>query len=263
MIKAVLGTKKSFSCVYKVCLRVSEQNLTYKIFFNYSGSIVNIQVKDFLLNGELPDALADQLALQCGEVLYPLEVTLSDKGSLYKLHNYTLLKNRWNSVKNKLFRYYSDSYSQEYLYKTDSHYHTEEKLFRQLKNNPIFFLYFVEPYRAGIPENKYKEYIQKYKGVDFDFIQWIEEEKEREFYHLYKEGIYPDRKEKMELSYKISSAQHIIEKACFTFFKNEQAIQQLTLERDSELSDVTLVEKEKIIEKKSLGFWMDEKQETS
>lgn len=248
--------------VYKTTMKTQGQVVTYDITLNYKNEQATLYLKNLLLNGKAPDFLVDQLACRAGNPLYPLTLSLTPHGGIHKIVNYAEILSRWNSVKNDLFTYYKDSYSQNYLQQNNDFYNSEILLNTRIQNTAFFFLFFGGIYQRELDQDFYREYSCKYKGVEYYFSERVDAlTDDQDCFSLYREGVHEDRTEKLSMRYLLRNSDKNIEKAFFTLYKNGRAEQQLSLEESEIQSVVMKKDLSSYAAKNSVNFWIDEKNE--
>lgn len=255
IFRGVLSSQSS----YRASLQRGNSLLTYEVQLEQKGNSVQIEVKNFLINNNPPDLMAEQLAHKAGEALYPLCLSLNRQGDISYISNYEEIKTRWHKLYTKLLAYYVDAYSVHYINQTHRSYTLHSLLKEKLEENYFFFLYFGGIYNQTLGDDFYREYTLRYKGVDFLFSQWVDmETNENNCFGLYREGLQEERNERIELRYLLENKHKSIEEASFSFFKSEKIDFLFTIEKLEETASFSTGE---IPTEERMQFWLEEKPE--
>ena len=122
-------------------------NITYtldlKLEKNQNEFVSQVSLKDFKKDKILADDKISNLSLECMSLLYPLEFTISENGTLQSFFN---LKNRIQNFKNKksdLEEYYIGEISKKYIDLFEEKISNENTFFKSIKSRLLYQLLFV------------------------------------------------------------------------------------------------------------------------
>ncbi|WP_289044017.1 hypothetical protein [uncultured Olleya sp.] len=117
--------------------------------------LIDIVSKVFI-NDKEPDLVADELALKCTEVLYPLILQTDYNNKLLNIKNHDEILKRWKKHKSKVLNYYSGETAKKYVSLFEETLTNKDVCFHYLKNDWFFQLYFNKVFTTYIKETQQK-----------------------------------------------------------------------------------------------------------
>lgn len=108
---------------------------------------------ELFLNEEQVNEIADLLAYKTSKVLYPLQVSVDEKGKLSGVENLTEYAERWTGIKEEIYKEYEGEVVDEYCRKIEKILEEPEILTGLMKND-----YFLRTFFFGIYKNFGKDY---------------------------------------------------------------------------------------------------------
>lgn len=123
--------KIQYPSVLSFTMRVSRMQVEddQGIFFQFERGEVTV-------NGEASfDYLAADLAAQCGEVLYPLQLSVAADGSISQIFNHAEILKRWQEKEPRLRDYFTGPEATEYITATDRTLQDEAALLRAIQQD--------------------------------------------------------------------------------------------------------------------------------
>ncbi|HVI46643.1 MAG TPA: hypothetical protein VM802_17325 [Chitinophaga sp.] len=140
------------TCIYAVTTTfagAAPQELKYNVevqrFSNPkdpTGVYLQVTRTDIMINGSrADDSIAGDLASQCGNVIYPLQVKLADGGRIAMIVNHSDILQRWNEQQIKLGRYFTGEIAGEYIAGTDATLQDAERLLQVLRQDLFLSAY--------------------------------------------------------------------------------------------------------------------------
>ncbi|MFV0346489.1 MAG: hypothetical protein ACK5IQ_09635 [Bacteroidales bacterium] len=143
---------------YGVVIKRSEGDKTtqlhYKIHFRFVRMTKNdtfeieIEKQQVYINNQAPDLIAEQLAEECGSVLYPLRLEIARSAKILSITNVDKIEERWKNRRNKILKYYNSYITKRIVAEMDTACKSHQKLLQSIKNNLFFSLYFSNLYIA-------------------------------------------------------------------------------------------------------------------
>ena len=112
---------------------------------NEQYHIFKFNKNSILINGEIPDMKAYELALDCSSVLFPVELGIDFNGKIEDIHNYRVILNKWKENKQRLLQKYEDENSRQYINKVDIRIESKELLLENLSKE-LFIQFYFSPY---------------------------------------------------------------------------------------------------------------------
>ncbi|MFP3590573.1 hypothetical protein [Chryseobacterium sp. SIMBA_038] len=125
----------------------TENETEFEVDVQYHGKneqyhIFKFNKNSILINGEIPDMKAYELALDCSSVLFPVELGIDFNGKIADIHNYRVILNKWKENKQRLLQKYSDENSRQYIDKVDIRMESRELLLKNLRSELFIQFYF-------------------------------------------------------------------------------------------------------------------------
>ncbi|MCS3870945.1 hypothetical protein J3D55_003861 [Chryseobacterium ginsenosidimutans] len=161
--KLIFQPENSF-CKYGVVINI--ENGDHKNELKYETSVRWLKSENKLhffeidrtsnlyLNEEEVNEIADLLAYKTSKVLYPLQVSVDEKGKFNDIENFSVFKERWESVKREVYKEYDGETVDEYCLKIEKTLSEPDTLSLVLKND-----YFLRTLFFGI----YQSFGQSFK----------------------------------------------------------------------------------------------------
>lgn len=112
------------------------------------------RTSNLYLNEEEVNEIADLLAYKTSRVLYPLQVSVDEKGKFNDIENFSVFQERWTGVKEEVYKEYDGETVDEYCFKIEKILSEPDALSLVLKND-----YFIRTLFFGI----YQSFGQSFK----------------------------------------------------------------------------------------------------
>lgn len=125
---------------YNCSLRLKKETL--------KGYIVNIKRSDVLLNNTRDQSPINEILLIAGEILYNLDLEISEYGKVIKIHNFNEILQKWEDIKFKIESTYKGKVVQEIIDSINKKIQFEKTVIESLDKDPFFFYVF-----NGVYEN--------------------------------------------------------------------------------------------------------------
>ncbi len=129
------------------------------------------RTSDIYINGRVPDAMMDELAIKTSEVLYPLKIVVDEFGEWIDIYNFSEVERRWDKSKSEILDYYDGEIVEAYIDETEYALENSERLWASLRSD-----YFLRTFFIGI----YIQYTADYEFQN-DLLFPLEEETESVF----------------------------------------------------------------------------------
>ncbi|MCW3169057.1 hypothetical protein OMO38_11035 [Chryseobacterium sp. 09-1422] len=112
------------------------------------------RISNLFLNEEEVNEIADLLAYKTSKVLYPMTVSVDQQGKFYNVENADIFKERWNNVKEEVYKEFEGEIVDEYCLKIERILDEPNALLIYIKND-----YFIRTLFLGI----YQKFNQNYQ----------------------------------------------------------------------------------------------------
>ena len=112
------------------------------------------RISTLFLNEEEVNEIADLLAYKTSKVFYPMTVSVDQQGKFYSVENADIFKERWNNVKEEVYKEFEGEIVDEYCLKIERILDEPNALFIYIKND-----YFIRTLFFGI----YQKFNQNYQ----------------------------------------------------------------------------------------------------
>lgn len=112
------------------------------------------RISKLFLNEEEVNEIADLLAYKTSKVLYPMTVSVDQQGKFYNVENADIFKERWNNVKEEVYKEFEGEIVDEYCLKIERILDEPNALLIYIKND-----YFIRTLFLGI----YQKFNQNYQ----------------------------------------------------------------------------------------------------
>ncbi|MDH7464193.1 hypothetical protein QEG73_23045 [Chitinophagaceae bacterium 26-R-25] len=126
---------------YEASIRLADANERGYVFFIDRTSKI-------FINDEEPDLMTDVLATTVGGVLYPLKICIDHACNLHSIHNFDMIRQRWESVKELLRNDYEGELIDKYIAQTELSLREAAILLQCLKADWFLASYFCNLYGA-------------------------------------------------------------------------------------------------------------------
>ena len=100
----------------------SQLELRYKVWIRFvkrhtnKSALLSIdRISDILINDEIPDLAADQLAYETGKIFYPLIIEISQRAQYLGVHNFEQIAERWQKLRPEIVRRFSGVEAERYF----------------------------------------------------------------------------------------------------------------------------------------------------
>jgi hypothetical protein len=101
-----------------------------------------IDRQNLLIDNVEPNTVFEQLAYECGQIIFPLRFSIDKSGTIKQLYEYTKLIKRWNDIKERLLTYYEGDMAVNYILRMDHNLNHIETTKELLRNQLFIFFYF-------------------------------------------------------------------------------------------------------------------------
>ncbi len=142
-------TEQDFECEFSL-KRISEIKNKFIIEVNQK----NIQVNNENLNTKI-----SILAKKCADCLYPMKIIVNQNGGFESIHNFEVIKKRWDNTKIELTEDFTGHDFDAYIKKMDYKMNDSQMINESLKNNLLFQTLFYPIYNLEFIENINKKQI--------------------------------------------------------------------------------------------------------
>jgi len=96
------------------------------------------RISDMYVNGEEINEIADTLAYKTSSVLYPLRISVDKTGRFNSVENYKVFRQRWNGIKEEVYKDFEGEIVEEYLQKMEEVIEVPEVITLLVRND--FFI---------------------------------------------------------------------------------------------------------------------------
>ncbi len=148
--------------IYKTIKSGTKENtIKYEISVRYypkneeNNRYVSVDlISKIFINNEEPSLTADELAIACTEILYPLIFRINRNGLLLEIQNHDELLKRWKKHKQTKLKYYQGETANNYIEKFEETLVEKDLLLYYLQNDWFFNIYFNKIYTIYQGANK-------------------------------------------------------------------------------------------------------------
>ncbi|AZA51728.1 hypothetical protein [Chryseobacterium sp. G0201] len=106
------------------------------------------RISNLYLNEEEVNEIADLLAYKTSKVLYPLQVSVDQQGKFNAVENLSVFNERWNDVKNELYKEFDGETVDEYCLKIEKTLSEGDSISLLLKNDYFLRTLFLGVYQS-------------------------------------------------------------------------------------------------------------------
>ena len=179
--------KMNYGVMYTIKSGNEENTLKFEVSIVYKGKTIsdnNIfeidRISKTFINDEEVNTIADELAVKASEVLYPLEVVVTNEGKWIEINNYKEINKRWKKVKAKILDEYEGEWVERYLMLNEKTLENEDYLLDSLKKDWFLNSYFNTIYvyyshKLKFQTNTTFPVLPNCKSVSYDIEQKVEE----------------------------------------------------------------------------------------
>ncbi|MEO8234261.1 MAG: hypothetical protein ABI549_02500 [Flavobacterium sp.] len=196
---------QDFNKVYNVEITIKSDDeniniITYKSYVSYFKEITNsyflvqVIIKDFLLNFNEPDSAMEKLALRCREAIEKCIFRVSSKNEILDIDNHSEILGAWQKIKEQLRQENEGQTFEKYIYLFENSIKNKDTLLLRIKKNLFINQYFFpifEEYYHGLK----KKNIEEFNFFNLDY-------KEEVLLEIENEGKF-DKERKVTISKKI------------------------------------------------------------
>jgi len=144
----------SYGVLKKIKNGVKENTIKYNVNirfyptdkFGMQTVSVNIINSKIFINDQEPSLVADELAVTCTEILYPIVFQLDKNANLIEIQNHKDILKRWQKQKKTKLKYYQGKTAQDYINSFEQTINDKGLCLFYLKNDWFYHLYFNEIY---------------------------------------------------------------------------------------------------------------------
>jgi len=153
VLKTIKSTNKEQTIKYETSVRFypKDQDGSYYVS-------IDITSKTYI-NDKEANLIADEMALSCTEVLYPLVLKIDKNVQLIEIQNHGQILNRWEKQKKTKLKYFEGEIAKNYFQRFEETLIDESLCLHYLKNDWFLYLYFNKIYRTYFPDSKQKDEI--------------------------------------------------------------------------------------------------------
>lgn len=139
-----------------------------------------IREQDIYINDTAANTMAEEIANQAAQALYPLTIVVDENSEWIDIYNFEDIKERWNETKKQITKYYQGSFVEKYFSIQDKNLEDSQSLFLSLKKdwflNSLFNGIQVQyPPTKSISRNILFPYLAKTDSLKYDIDQTIDE----------------------------------------------------------------------------------------
>ncbi|WP_282057202.1 hypothetical protein [Maribacter luteus] len=103
--------------------------------------------RHLFINGKKPDTIADKLAFECGQIIYPLQIQVPGDWSTKIIKSRPLAIEQLNTLENEIKILYKSSFLDTYFSKTWDTVNNPDKYLRAVEQNLFLSFFFAPLYR--------------------------------------------------------------------------------------------------------------------
>lgn len=151
-------TTTNYGVSYTITENNDENEIKFETsvtFLKQTGSFYLFEISrnpEQYINTEIANSFLDEMASQCGQTLYPLQIITDASGSWLDINNHDDIIARWGATRKKLEEYYEGDWCKNYLDETESMITSKENVVNALQND-----WFLASFFSGIFINYYME----------------------------------------------------------------------------------------------------------
>ena len=165
------GIKNSYGVVIEFAKTNTNTNYMFDIAYQHyqkSNYITHIHRKQFFINGVAPKKPLDVLALQCANLMYPLQFVTTPLGALKALHNFEEIQARFNQELPQIQQEFKGEVTDAYFTQITQAVNDATVFEKRLQNDIVYAVFFHNFYILYEREQKITDYeisipIQPYK----------------------------------------------------------------------------------------------------
>jgi len=139
-----------------------------------------IRGQDIYINDTAANTMAEEIAHQAAQALYPLTIVVNENSEWIDIYNFEDIKERWNETKKQITKYYQGSFVEKYFSIQDKNLEDSQSLFLSLRKdwflNSLFNGIQVQyPPAKSISRNILFPHLAKTDSLKYDIKQTIDE----------------------------------------------------------------------------------------
>lgn len=203
VLKTIKSGKKETTIAYQKSVRFYPKD---EFGINYVS--VDVTSKTFI-NNEEPSLVAEELALSCTKILYPIVFQIDKNCNILEIQNHQEILNRWKKQKVKNLDYYKGDTAKNYFESFEETITDKELCLYYLKNDWFYNLYFNTIYSTYVSEAKQKQetvtfpIISHTAGVEFTIKKEAKISEQNKRVRIDAKGFCSDKRTKTELESKL------------------------------------------------------------
>ncbi|NHN27601.1 hypothetical protein FIA58_018120 [Flavobacterium jejuense] len=179
--------KINYGVMYTIKSGNEENTLKFEVSVIYKGKnekdnlVFEVdKISKTFINDEEVNTIADELAIKTSDVLYPLEVNITEEGKWIGVNNYKEINKRWEQIKEKILDEYEGEWVERYLLLNEKTLGNEDDLLGSLQKDWFLNSYFNTIYVYYSHKFKFQTsttfpILSNCKSVSYDIEQKIEE----------------------------------------------------------------------------------------
>jgi len=150
-----------FNRYYGVTLEIEQENketqflsFEFKIAYvetRYKSAILNIERFNLRINHQEPIYTMDELAHKCGNIIYPLQISIDEQLQTLSIENHKDIINRWQILREKTEQDEMTDTMRWYLDETESNIMNANEIIRNIRQDLFLSTLFVPLYTSYVP----------------------------------------------------------------------------------------------------------------
>ncbi len=203
ILKTINNGKKKSTITYKISLRFYPRDADGDLFVSVD------KISKIFINDEEPALMADEMAIACTDVLYPILFEIDANGRLLNIHNHKEILKRWEKKRENELQYFQGEVAEKYFNLFEESLQEKEYLLHKLQSGDWFFkTYFNEIYsvydnRTNIGKEIGFPILPNTKDVAYTIDQWAEKFSVNNRIKIFLNGKCSDLRNVIELESKI------------------------------------------------------------
>ncbi|MGO3183391.1 MAG: LysM peptidoglycan-binding domain-containing protein [Aequorivita sp.] len=202
VLKTIKNGKKESTIKYKLSLRFYPKDADNDRFVSVD------KISKTFINDEEPSLMADEMALACTDVLYPILFEIDSNGRLLNIHNHSEILKRWKNKRSNELQYFQGEVAENYFDLFEKSLEEKEYLFHKLQSDWFFIGYFNDIYSVYDNQTNIEKEIgfpilPHTKGVAYVIDQRAENFSVNNRIKIFLKGKCSDLRSKTELESKI------------------------------------------------------------
>ncbi|WP_299186704.1 hypothetical protein [uncultured Aquimarina sp.] len=120
-------------------------DLIYKKETEDENFIIEIQKQELYINEKRVSSSVDLLMEKCGEVLYPLEISVNKNLKFLEIANHSTIVKRWEYLKKEIKKSFEGNFADSIIDETSKILSDSDAIKRKLVENDWFYILFFNP----------------------------------------------------------------------------------------------------------------------